>query len=542
MLEIGKEYKLIAGAVSDTQIVTLESFNGELVNVRLANGYADVTLKPFLVDRDTYVPPGNRVVLFRYNNFEMYGILNGYTINSDRLYAQVSNGQYAEFTIPFEDLLYTRPTKTKTIRDRREREFILKQNGSIVPKGWGNGKFYYCPHCGGIKPQDSFCYGVDKASTMLCNGCCYTGKYFLCGKCGTIHPIEELAEGYETLCKKCFDIHSTACPHCGKRIMRERGFYIFGQVYCKECANNPKLFTECACCGVVLPIDKAKHLEERLLCGYCYQVSTDYKGAILPYHHLYFTAFRGNKDDLHMGVELEIDKGGQLDRHARTIWKTLGQYNAVMMQDGSLNNGFEIVSAPATYEAHKNEIRWEEAMDKAIDLGYRSHKTTTCGLHVHVDRAYFKPMPRKVYEDKFAMLFGNNADWIKAFSRRTSWNYCQIEYGAEQKTTVEDAKKGICKAKPYKGASHRVAVNYGTNKPTIEIRVFRGTLKYSTFLATLQFVQMFCDFVKHTDFEDIPTINLAQFVATANEKGFTEFISYLEERNISIEGGEEQSD
>lgn len=35
---------------------------------------------------------------------------------------------------------------------------------------------------------------------------------------------------------------------------------------------------------------------------------------------------------------------------------------------------------------HLKNIPWEDIMKKAIQLGYRSHQTSTCGLHVHVNR------------------------------------------------------------------------------------------------------------------------------------------------------------
>ncbi len=53
--------------------------------------------------------------------------------------------------------------------------------------------------------------------------------------------------------------------------------------------------------------------------------------------------------------------------------------------DGSLDDGMEIVSHPMTLDFHK-QFCWKEIMRKAISLGYRSHQTGTCGLHIHVNR------------------------------------------------------------------------------------------------------------------------------------------------------------
>lgn len=542
MIKIGKQYKILCPPLTGQIVTVVDNTSPLAVPVKTTDGKQIVVPSYFLVDKDKDVTPEGRITKFRYNGFEMYGILFKYVSCSLEAFALVTNGIASYFQIPIEDLIYVRPTKTKTIQDETGAKFRIHNNGKITKGERGHFAYCYCHHCGKIKPLYNFQFGTSDIEKRICHECWETRGYFVCRICNNVHRHEELAEGYSNVCQDCFHRNAYECPYCGRLTLFQDSEYIYGQHCCKECADNPEISIKCVCCHNPYPANKIKHLEGRPVCRDCYKTATHYDGYILNYHRPYFNVFRGEKDDLHMGVELEIDKGGEMDSHARTIWEKLGKYNAVMMRDGSLNNGLEIVSSPATYEAHKNEIHWDEAMNTAIGLGYKSHNTLTCGLHVHVDRAYFEPMPREVYEDKFAMLFANNADWIKRFSRRTVWNYCQIEPGASQKTSVEDAKKGICKARPYKGANHRVAINYGTDKPTIEIRIFRGTLKHSTFLATLQFVQMFCDFVKHIEFADIAGINLPQFIKTANEKGFTEFITYLEERNITAERSDESLD
>ena len=45
----------------------------------------------------------------------------------------------------------------------------------------------------------------------------------------------------------------------------------------------------------------------------------------------------------------------------------------------------EIVTHPMTLDYHMH-FCWERIMKRAIALGYRSHQTSTCGLHIHVNR------------------------------------------------------------------------------------------------------------------------------------------------------------
>ena len=42
-----------------------------------------------------------------------------------------------------------------------------------------------------------------------------------------------------------------------------------------------------------------------------------------------------------------------------------------------------------TLDYHMDEMDWESVMHKAINLGYRSHQTSTCGLHIHINRNAF---------------------------------------------------------------------------------------------------------------------------------------------------------
>jgi hypothetical protein len=56
--------------------------------------------------------------------------------------------------------------------------------------------------------------------------------------------------------------------------------------------------------------------------------------------------------------------------------------------DGSLNDGFEIVTHPMTHDWAMEKFPWE-MIEKLRRSGYRSWDTDTCGLHVHASRTSF---------------------------------------------------------------------------------------------------------------------------------------------------------
>ncbi len=61
--------------------------------------------------------------------------------------------------------------------------------------------------------------------------------------------------------------------------------------------------------------------------------------------------------------------------------------------DGSLEDGFEIVTHPMSLEYHEKHMPWAAVLQEAVSMGYRSHQAGTCGLHIHVSRSAFGRIP-----------------------------------------------------------------------------------------------------------------------------------------------------
>lgn len=196
--------------------------------------------------------------------------------------------------------------------------------------------------------------------------------------------------------------------------------------------------------------------------------------------------------------------------------------------DGSLSDGMEIVSHPMTLEYHSSQMPWREIMEKAVQMGYRSHKTTTCGLHIHVNRTAFGDTRDEQEERISRVLFFVERFWqeLLKFSRRTEGQLARwaARYGIKDnpQATLENAKKN------YSG--RYTCVNL-TNYHTIEFRIFRGTLKYNTFIATLQLVNKICDISVDLTDEEITVLNWCDFAASISEP---ELITYLKERRLYV--------
>jgi saccharopine dehydrogenase-like NADP-dependent oxidoreductase len=78
-----------------------------------------------------------------------------------------------------------------------------------------------------------------------------------------------------------------------------------------------------------------------------------------------------------------------------------------------------------------------------------------------------------------------------------------------------------------------VAVNL-ENEQTIEFRMFRGTLRYRTFVATLQLVHEICMLaIKLTD-QDLESMSWCDFVSRIDREEKKELIEYLKTKRLYV--------
>ena len=70
-----------------------------------------------------------------------------------------------------------------------------------------------------------------------------------------------------------------------------------------------------------------------------------------------------------------------------------------------------------------------------------------------------------------------------------------------------------------------------TNKNTIEFRIFRGTLKYNTLIATLQLLDRICDVALFMSDEELKAMSWTTFVSGCTQP---ELVQYLKERRLYV--------
>ncbi len=353
-----------------------------------------------------------------------------------------------------------------------------------------------------------------------------------CSCCGAILERDNIHEFEGHMyCEDCLNEKTVLCMNCGERIWREDAEGNSNLVLCRHCYDYS--YTNCEDCGRLIHQEDAYYLSEDddyPYCNECYQRRMNY--AIKNYSYKPEPIFYGS-GNLFFGVELEIDKGGECDNNAQTIIDIANRTGERIYckHDGSIDSGFEIVSHPMSLEYHIDKMNWKEVFEKAVDMGYRSHQTQTCGLHIHVSRDAFGKTYEEQEETIGRIVFFVEKHWseIVKFSRRTQDN---LNRWAARYATISATSEETYKKAKDRHMGRYVAVNL-ENSNTVEFRLFRGTLNYKTFIATLQFVDEICFNAYHMSDQEMENMSWSDFVLRILPKK-TELIEYLKQKRLYV--------
>lgn len=380
-------------------------------------------------------------------------------------------------------------------------------------------KMSTCPSCGKRRRSDRFesvvvsagvtelrCFDCAEEHTGVCEYCgracvkdalsdvhgggswcpdCRATHAATCERCGMIVPASsaktvELGDGVtQTWCSECYVPRTFSCGHCNTLVVNERGVQVDNVFWCPSCANTHA--TECSLCGRRTgdTVDDPSG-DGACVCRSCAENRSS--GLVLGYHGLPKSTLKFWGDGpLFLGFELEAGNAPE-DKYHRCVIRVNKidpeRRHYHMERDGSIpGNGFELVSAPHTLEEHK-KYDWATVVKTMSANGLKSHDCGgRCGLHVHVSRAALSPSDL-VNIDAFVLR--NKTFWERV-ARRTQSDYARY-------IEKPDAQLG--------GGSERYcAVNF-RNADTVEFRLFRGTLRYKTLMATLEIVDGLCRWAK----------------------------------------------
>ena len=216
---------------------------------------------------------------------------------------------------------------------------------------------------------------------------------YICERCGERVPADSCTMVADTiLCPDCVDMYTTVCDCCGERLFLSDDQGDENITLCEHCYERH--YTHCERCGRVISYSDAYYEdddEDEPLCYDCLQARLQ-QATIHDYSYTPRLIFHGERsNERFFGVELEID-GTESRKNAGEILNVANDdaQNLYIKSDGSLDCGMELVTHPMTLQYHLEQMPWKNVLRKAVELGYLSHRTTTCGLHVHISRRRFR--------------------------------------------------------------------------------------------------------------------------------------------------------
>lgn len=391
-----------------------------------------------------------------------------------------------------------------------------------------------CASCGDIVYTDNAI--TSESGDRYCESC-YDEIFIECADCGDeVDRDDAYSDDHDYYCSHCYHERYATCDCCGSRIYRDEAYFDpWGDSLCESCFHDE--YTECYQCGRTIRQEDSYVDEDGNY--YCQNCEGSYANtrSINNYSYKPRPVFFGDNDnEKYFGIELEIEGAGRDSVNARELIEIINEgyrFNEVVYvkYDGSVDTGFEFVTHPLSYEFALN-MPWKKMFKRAIEMGYRGHDRGNCGLHIHISRKAFGDDHESQDDGIMNVLYIVEKFWdeMVKFSRRTQG---QLERWASRyglfppRTLLEKAK--------YSARYRAVNLN---NTHTIELRFFRGTLKYNTFIATLQFVNHIVNVAIEKDIEDIQQMSWNEFIEY-NDFVFNhdEFRTYLEERGMWEERG-----
>ena len=339
----------------------------------------------------------------------------------------------------------------------------------------------------------------DENGTIVISEEDFLDNYVICYDCEEAFPASECTyceSNGEMYCDSCLEsngIHE--CDHCGNYFFEHDGVFAAdnGSFYCGNCADD--VLDSCERCGARFYHDDNIFYNEdddAYYCSECYDAVSE-ENVIKSYHtfknkndYTFFKTDKEEKNPLYLGFELEVDNGDDANECASALKTIFGDF-CRYEHDGSLDSGFEIISQPATMAYHLSmEEKYKQAFERISQYGFKSHDTSTCGLHVHLSKSYFANVDNAT--SKLLFLFSRYWNELVNFSRRTP---SQLRWCAQYQNKVSE----VIKLAKEKKICRYFALNL-TNEHTIEIRLWRGTLNYDSFTACLLFSARLAELAK----------------------------------------------
>lgn len=401
-------------------------------------------------------------------------------------------------------------------------------DGDLVCKECLDREYGKCDECGEWFPCDELTEAGNGFS--VCESCLDDG-YFCCEDCGTWYPditaveVNPGARSSSYVCQDCAERYYRQCDDCGNYF--DDDHIALSDAYHDICTNCSDDWCACGGCGEVMRVSEAVFDDDacEYYCSDCAPVSRLHNYSYKP--DPVFGTTDGDDglscyygEALTFGVELECDDGDSVSDALADIDHITDR--CYCKHDGSLSDGYEIVTHPGTLAWHKERFPWADVCKASLNNGFRSHDTDTCGLHVHVGRGQLGGRPRETAA-KMSLITYRLKDWFIRFSRRegeSRWT----KYVKPESPLGDDKLAFLRTYYDQLLRDRYIAVNV-LNSGTVEVRIFRGTLKPSTVLASLELVSNLALYARDHELEDCLAVTWDTLVHYEEHEELTDYCS-----------------
>ncbi len=350
---------------------------------------------------------------------------------------------------------------------------------------------FSCHECNDIRDTED---NIIVNGEYWCTGCASH-----CDRCEDGMPSDNShTVDNEDWCDYCYENYSYYCESCCESSSASTT-YVGDNPYCESCFAD-----ECYYCD---DCDEAYHNDYPCDCntsdsveGKCCRAYRS-SGTIHDYSCKPAPIFKGiSKRNMYLGFELETELP-RVDSGSTFASRNL-QGIAYLKHDGSISNGFEIVTHPHTHQEYRENSAtlWNTIESLRKDYDARSWDTDTCGLHIHLSRNGFSS---GAHLHRFIAFVYHNAPHMMKFAGRKSRfaRFNDVYTFDEYDRPVFSIKHKV--GNPDRHSTERYSAVNTQNKNTIELRFFRGTMKTSGVLSALDLAQAMVEYTRELRLDDV---------------------------------------
>lgn len=349
-----------------------------------------------------------------------------------------------------------------------------------------------CSDCSCEVSVDDAVHDSHLPDTTYCVDC-----YRVCERCDDIastDAIWHVVDGSEIWCESCTDYRASWCDYC-EEYTSGSNYFVSDRDggYCENCIGNANFCDNCD----EYNMDGCSCDENNVVHDYSYRPD--------PIFH------STNPDDkLFFGIEIEVENAKQQGWQHRVQAAEYAQSRledidlAYLKNDGSLSDGFEIVTHPMTHDFYMNNasVLWDTLEHLRSSMKMRSWNAGTCGLHIHISRAGFKGA---AHMHRFLNLVYSNEEFYSLMAGRSSSRWAKFDdvKQSEFLGRDEDGNRSYKIWNSYRDKIQRgrntdrySAVNT-QNAHTLEMRIFRGSINSSTVRAAISLAHASVEFTRN---------------------------------------------